>query len=186
MATPTSPNEETPAQQSRFEEHDKEVVIINATEQTTPTTTVTVAPKPMEKYVLSQIKCPICYQYAFKGQLPTCSNGHLVGEKCKAKMENCPLCRQPLNSWGLYLEKIRTPLVETTVTCTGICQGKLTYSNQSSKRAGSLFSRHCCKRLTVQSNEVHHLTFNHYFCDPWYWTSEFPSLPQMPEDSPST
>jgi len=81
-SAPSPTPREEKARKPQIEDNNQEVVIINTNEQTTPTPTILVVQKPLEKYVLSVIKCPICYQYALKGQLPICSNGHLICGKC--------------------------------------------------------------------------------------------------------
>ncbi|TRY67653.1 hypothetical protein TCAL_05861, partial [Tigriopus californicus] len=39
------------------------------------------------------VECPVCYNVPRVAPVPCCSNGHVICQRCKAKLENCPTCR---------------------------------------------------------------------------------------------
>jgi transcription elongation factor Elf1 len=54
------------------------------------------------------LECPICFESVSKsGPLKQCKNGHMVCGSCLPKLTNgCPVCREPIDSRNLPLEKI--------------------------------------------------------------------------------
>lgn len=45
------------------------------------------------KELSSSVECPVCYNVPRVAPVPCCSNGHVICQRCKAKLENCPTCR---------------------------------------------------------------------------------------------
>jgi hypothetical protein len=74
------------------------------------------------------LECPVCSVVPTSGPLKQCKNGHVVCSSCEPKLKNkCPVCRQPIDTRALQLEKMLDMmtigtynfLVYTKVDCSG-------------------------------------------------------------------
>jgi E3 ubiquitin-protein ligase SIAH1 len=53
------------------------------------------------------LECPVCFVVPISGPLKTCKSGHMVCGSCEPKLTNgCPLCREPIDTRALQLEKM--------------------------------------------------------------------------------
>ena len=50
----------------------------------------------LSKGVLEQLECPVCTEY-MQPPITLCANGHNICSSCKQKLQNCPICREPLS-----------------------------------------------------------------------------------------
>jgi hypothetical protein len=62
------------------------------------------------------VECPVCFQVPESPPIYQCGNGHILCKTCKARLTDCPTCRQPLgNSRCLVAEKL---IEKIPVLCT--------------------------------------------------------------------
>jgi E3 ubiquitin-protein ligase SIAH1 len=53
------------------------------------------------------LECPVCFTVPDRSPIFQCPNGHIVCKDCKARIDECPTCRQPIgNLRNLIAEKI--------------------------------------------------------------------------------
>ena len=157
------PPGETFAQRPRQEVTEEIILAISSDEETImdpgegPSrrrlTTTSPDTKSLPERILERLQCPVCYLPILKGQISTCSNGHIVCNTCKPQLQCCPVCRDTQYCRGLLIEQIREDLIQSTVSC-----------NQS--------SRGCQWRGTFADLEKHTLNCTHQItqCPRCEWT----------------
>jgi len=66
------------------------------------------------KELQESVECPVCFSIPRAPPVPCCSNGHVICNKCKDKVEVCPTCRVPMTNCvnqvaATIIQKIQHP-----------------------------------------------------------------------------
>ena len=76
----------------------------------------------LSKDVLEQLECPVCREY-MQPPITLCANGHNICSRCKQKIQNCPICREPFfqtrnRTLEKLAERVKCPCPNKAHGCT--------------------------------------------------------------------
>jgi hypothetical protein len=54
----------------------------------------------------SLVECPVCTELPRNGPIHHCRNGHIVCDRCKPELLDCPTCHQPIYGRSLKTEQL--------------------------------------------------------------------------------
>lgn len=50
----------------------------------------------LERFMMSELECPVCLLIPREGPVGACPVGHIVCKRCQMNVERCPTCRRPM------------------------------------------------------------------------------------------